>query len=84
MLPGFNASRRKKENREKEKKETASGFSFCVGARRSIKNDRTVITQNLCAVLMISHLLILTTLDRHYFHLDDVSRHRQVVVDIVE
>lgn len=40
---------------------------------RSIKTDRTVITQNLCVFLMVSHILALTTLDRHYLKLDDVT-----------
>lgn len=39
---------------------------------RVIKTDRTVITQNLCISLLLSHLMALTTLDRHYLHLDDV------------
>lgn len=38
-----------------------------------MKTDRTVITQNLCVCLIVSYVLILTTLDKHYFDLDDVS-----------
>ena len=40
---------------------------------RAIKNDRTVITQNLCGALMLSHILVLTTLNKNYFQLDDVK-----------
>lgn len=40
---------------------------------RSIKTDRTVITQNLCVSLIVSNFLILTTLDKHFLHLDDVN-----------
>ena len=40
---------------------------------RAIKNDRTVITQNLCGALMLSHILVLTTLNKNYFKLDDVK-----------
>ena len=39
---------------------------------RSIKTDRTIITQNLCVSLALAHLLTLLTLDRHDLHLDDV------------